>query len=76
MIVHFYDSATLQQVQSFLSWINSDPGLTATLALDSAPPRVAVYGVPAEDELVLKRQILDTVGVQRVEPRQISSGAW
>lgn len=76
MIVHFHDSATSQQVQSFLGWINSDPGLTATLAHGSVPPRVAVYGVTAEDEPVLKRQILETAGVQRVEPRPIGSGAW
>ena len=76
MIVHFHNLATSQQVQSFLSWINSDPGLTATLEHGSAPPRVAVYGVLAEDALVLKRQILDTAGVQRVEPRPVGSGAW
>lgn len=76
MIVHFYGSATLQQVRSFLSWINADPCLTATLEHGSVPPRVVVHGVLAQDAPVLERQILDTVGVQRVEPRRIGSGAW
>ncbi len=76
MVVHFHRSATLQQVQVFLNWINSDPVLTATLAHGSVPSRVAIYGVRAKDKLILERQILDTVGVQRVEPRQIGSGAW
>ncbi len=76
MNVHFHNSATLQQVHFFLNWINSDPVLTATLAHGSDPPLVVVYGVPAKDALVLKRQILDTAGVQRVEPRLIGSGAW